>query len=41
MKQSEKTKNTYTKILLSAIKEFSEKGYDNASLNIMCTNFSN
>lgn len=39
MKQSEKTKNTYNKILFSAIKEFGENGYDNASLNIICTKY--
>lgn len=37
LKQSEKTKNTYNKILQAAIEEFAEKGYDNASLNIICT----
>lgn len=40
MKQSEKTKNTYNKILQSAIEEFGEKGYDNASLNTICTKYS-
>lgn len=40
MKQSEKTKNTYNKILLSAINEFGEKGYDNASLNTICAKYS-
>lgn len=40
MKQSEKTKNTYSKILLSAIEEFGEKGYDNASLNTICAKYS-
>lgn len=39
MKQSEKTRNTYNKILLSAIDEFGEKGYDNASLNAICTKY--
>lgn len=36
MKQSEKTKNTYNKILKSAIVEFGEKGYDNSSINTIC-----
>ena len=36
LKQSEKTKNTYNKILQAAIEEFAEKGYDNASLNTIC-----
>ncbi len=40
MKQSEKTKNTYNKIMQSAIEEFGEKGYDNASLNTICTKYS-
>lgn len=40
MKQSEKTKNTYNKILQSAIEEFGENGYDNASLNTICTKYS-
>ena len=39
MKQSEKTKNTYNKILQAALQEFGEKGYDNASLNIICTKY--
>ena len=39
MKQSEKTKNTYRKILMSAIEEFSEKSYDNASLNAICEKY--
>lgn len=39
MKQSEKTKNTYNKILSSAIEEFGEKGYDNASLNTICSKY--
>lgn len=37
MKQSEKTKNTRNKILKSAIVEFGEKGYDNSSINIICS----
>ena len=37
MKQSEKTKNTYNKILKSAIIEFGEKGYDNSSINTICS----
>lgn len=37
MKQSEKTKNTYNKILKSAIVEFGEKGYDNSSINTICS----
>lgn len=37
MKQSEKTKNTYNKILKSAIIEFGEKGYDNSSTNTICS----
>lgn len=37
MKQSEKSKKTYNKIILSAIEEFGEKGYDNASLNAICS----
>ncbi len=40
MKQSEKSKNTYNKILLSAIEEFGQKGYDNASLTTMCNKYS-
>lgn len=40
MKQSEKTKNTYNKILHSAIEEFGKNGYDNASLNTICTQYS-
>lgn len=40
MKQSERTKNTYNKILQSAIKEFGENGYDNSSLNTICTKYS-
>lgn len=39
MKQSEKSKNTYNRILSSAIEEFSEKGYNNASLNIICSKY--
>lgn len=39
MKQSEKTQNTYSRILQSAIEEFGEKGYDNASLNTICTKY--
>lgn len=39
MKQSEKTKNTYNKILQAAIEEFGEKGYDTASLNTVCTKY--
>ncbi len=38
MKQSEK-QNTYRKILMSAIEEFSEKSYDNASLNAICEKY--
>jgi len=37
MKQSEKTKITRNKILKSAIAEFGEKGYDNSSINIICS----
>ena len=36
MKQSEKSKITYDKILKAAIKEFGIKSYDNASLNNIC-----
>lgn len=39
MKQSEKTKKTYDKILLSATEEFGQKGYENASLNTICTKY--
>lgn len=39
MKQSEKTQNTYNKILQAAIEEFGENGYDNASLNTICTKY--
>lgn len=37
MKQEEKTKNTYNKILKSSIVEFGEKGYDNSSINAICS----
>lgn len=40
MKQSEKTKNTYNKILQSAIEEFGKNGYDNASINTICNKYS-
>lgn len=40
MKQSERSKNTYNRILQSAIEEFGIKGYDNASLNTICTKYS-
>lgn len=40
MKQSEKTKKTYNKILLSAIEEFGKNGYDNASINTICNKYS-
>lgn len=39
MRQLEKTKNTYNKILSSAITEFGEKGYDNTSLNVICSKY--
>lgn len=36
MKQAEKSKLTYDKILNAAIKEFGTKSYDNASINNIC-----
>lgn len=36
MKQSEKSKITYNKIIEAAIKEFGKGGYDGASLNQIC-----
>lgn len=37
MKQEEKTKRTYLKILNAAIAEFGTKSYENASLNTICS----
>jgi len=37
MKQEEKTRITYEKILNAAIKEFGTKSYENASLNTICS----
>lgn len=37
MKQQEKTKRTRERILEAAIAEFGSKGYDTASLNIICS----
>lgn len=37
MKQEEKTKITYEKILNAAIKEFGTNSYENASLNTICS----
>ena len=37
MKQEEKTRITYEKILKAAIAEFGTKNYDNASLNTICS----
>ena len=36
MKQEERTRITYEKILAGAIKEFGTKSYENASLNTIC-----
>lgn len=36
MKQEEKTKNTYNKILNAAIVEFGSNSYENASINTIC-----
>lgn len=37
MKQIEKSKQTYNRILNAAIIEFGTKNYDNASLNVICS----
>lgn len=37
MKQSEKTKHTQERILAAAMAEFGAKGYENASLNAICS----
>lgn len=39
MKQAEKTKITYDKILSSAMIEFGQNGYENTSLNIICSKY--
>ncbi|MEF9945562.1 MAG: TetR/AcrR family transcriptional regulator [Lachnospiraceae bacterium] len=39
MKQEEKSKRTYEKILNAAIVEFGDNGYDNGSLNTICKNY--
>lgn len=39
MKQSEKSKLTYDKILNGAVEEFGTKSFDNASLNNICSNY--
>lgn len=39
MRQAERTEKTYRKILLSAIEEFGRNGYDNTSINIICSKY--